>query len=221
MSGRRESSEDAAMRVAILGPVRLYRQTIREALVRRSQVIVLGDACPDAAGVTRIRRLGPDIVLVDVTSAGAVGSLRTLTTGLPGIRTVAIGVPERDDDVIACLEAGVAACVPLEDDLTGLVETLRQVIEGVAVCSPLVTGSLFRRLAALGDERRGLTPAKPLTPREREIAGLLAEGLSNREIGRRLFIELSTVKNHVHNILEKLRLTGRSGAASWYEAQPR
>ncbi|MFI0237559.1 LuxR C-terminal-related transcriptional regulator [Streptomyces sp. NPDC016845] len=209
------------MRVAILGPVRLHRETIREVLTGRPQVVVLGDACADAAGLTRIRRLGPDIVLVDVASADAVGSLRSLTTGLPGIKTVAIGVQERDGDVIACLEAGAAACVPLEDDPARLVETLRQVVEGVVACSPSITGQLFRRLAALGDERRGVTAAQPLTPREREIAGLLAEGLSNREIGRRLFIELSTVKNHVHNILEKLRLTGRSDAASWYEALPR
>ncbi|MBB2948503.1 DNA-binding NarL/FixJ family response regulator [Actinoplanes lutulentus] len=209
------------MRVAILGQVRLFRESIRAALAQLSQVTVLGDASPDAAGMTRIRRLGPDVVLVDVTPAGVRDSLRALTTGLPGIRTVAIGVPDSDDDVIACLEAGAAACVHRDGDLSQLVETLRQVAAGAVVCSPSITGGLFRRLAVLADQQRGVTPATPLTSREQEIAALLADGLSNRQISRRLFIEVSTVKNHVHNILEKLRLSGRSHAASWYEAQRR
>ncbi|MEV6304227.1 response regulator transcription factor [Actinoplanes sp. NPDC051861] len=207
------------MRVAILGPVRLFRESIREALAQSSRVLVLGDACPDAAGITRIRRLGPDVVLIDVTQAGTLGTLRNVTTGLPGIRAVAVGVPAGDDDALACLEAGVAACVPLEDDLSRLIDTLHQVAAGLPVCSPSIIGGLFRRLADLADQRRGTTPAEPLTPREREIAALLAEGLSNREISRRLFIEVTTVKNHVHNILDKLRLTGRADAASWYDAQ--
>jgi DNA-binding NarL/FixJ family response regulator len=207
--------------VAIFGQIRLFREAIRETLTRQPQVTVLGDARPDATGVARIRRLDPDVVLVDVTTSGAVDTLRTLTTGLPGIRTVAIGVPEGVEDVVACLEAGAAACVPPGDDLPHLIDTLRQVAAGAVVCSPTITGGLFRRLATLADQRSGAAPAEPLTPREREIAGLLADGLSNREIGRRLFIEVSTVKNHVHNILEKLRLSGRADAASWYEAQRR
>ncbi|MEU8816735.1 response regulator transcription factor [Actinoplanes sp. NPDC048796] len=201
------------MRVALLGRVRVYRESIGEALRRRPEVTVLGDACPDAAGVSRIRHLRPDVVLVDVTQAG---SLRDLTTGLPGMIVVAIGVLESDDDILACLEAGMAAYVPRDDDLTRLLDTLRQVVHGGVVCPPAVIGGLFRRLAVLAEERRGVTPAEPLTPRERQIAGLLAEGLGNREISRRLFIEVSTVKNHVHNILEKLHLASRADAASWF-----
>jgi DNA-binding NarL/FixJ family response regulator len=203
------------MRVAILCQICVYGEAIGEVLGRRPGFAVLGYAPPDTAGIGRIRRLEPDVALLDVTPPGALCALPDVTTGLPGIPTVAIGALETDD-VLACLEAGVAACVPRHDDVVRLVETLGEVARGGVVCSPAITGSLFRRLAALADERRGLPPAEPLTLREREIASLLAEGLSNREIGRRLFIEVSTVKNHVHSILDKLQLHGRADAASWF-----
>ncbi|WP_244945564.1 LuxR C-terminal-related transcriptional regulator [Couchioplanes caeruleus] len=180
------------------------------------EIAFLGHAGPDAAGITRIRRLHPDVVLVDVTPSGALGSLREVTTGLPGVRTVAIGALGTDDAVLACLEAGAAAYVTGEGDLSRLVETLHQVVRGGAVCSPSITGGLFRRLAALAHEHRGVCPAEPLTIREQQISGLLAAGLSNREIGRRLFIEVCTVKNHVHSILDKLGLSRRADAASWF-----
>lgn len=202
------------MRVAVLSHVRLYRESIGEALAARPDVTVVGDSCPDASGVTRIRRLWPDIALLDVAPAGSVAALRDLITGLAGIRSVAIGVLTTEEQVLACLEAGVAAYVSRDDDLSRLVETMREVAGGGAVFSPAATGGVFRRLAALADERRSARPAPPLTEREQEIAGLLAEGLSNAEIARRLFIEVSTVKNHVHNILGKLQLAGRAGVAA-------
>jgi DNA-binding NarL/FixJ family response regulator len=129
---------------------------------------------------------------------------------------VAIGALDTEEAVLASLEMGAAAYVTGEGDMGRLVETVRQVVRGGVVCSPSITGRLFRRLAALADEQRGVHPAEPLTVREHEIAGLLAAGLSNREIGRRLFIEVSTVKNHVHSILDKLGLGGRADAATWF-----
>jgi DNA-binding NarL/FixJ family response regulator len=204
-------------RVAVLGPVRIYRALIGRALARLPGITYLGDASQDAAaGVMRIRRLDPDVVLVDVMPPTGLGQLRDLVAGLPGIPTVAIGAVDNDEAVLACLEAGVAAYLTCDGDLSRLGQTLHQAVRGGMSCSPAITGGLFRRLAALADERRGVRPAQPLTLREHEIAGLLAAGLSNREIGRHLFIEVSTVKNHVHSILDKLRLNGRADAASWF-----
>lgn len=203
-------------RVAVLGHVRIHRVLIARALARLPEVTVIADASPDAAGVNRIRRLDPDVVLIDVTPRDALGSLGDLTAGLPGIRAMAIGTLDTDEAALTCLESGAAAYLTGEGDLSGLAETLGQMVRGGAVCSPSITGGLFRRIAALADEQRGVRPAEPLTLREHEIAGLLAAGLSNSEIGRRLFIEVSTVKNHVHSVLGKLGLTRRADVASWY-----
>jgi two-component system nitrate/nitrite response regulator NarL len=204
------------MRVALLGHVRVYGEAISAALTGRPEITVVACASPDAAGVTRIRRLDPDVVLVDVASAGSIAALADLATGLPGIRIVAMGILDDGEDVLACLEAGVSAYVSGDDDLPQVVETLRQTLRGHLSCSPAVTGAIFRRIAALAGQRRAVPSPEPLTPREREIAGLLAEGLSNREISHKLFIEVSTVKNHVHSILDKLQLASRADAACWY-----
>ncbi|HEX7241600.1 MAG TPA: response regulator transcription factor, partial [Longimicrobiaceae bacterium] len=122
-------------------------------------------------------------------------------------------IVETEDVVLACAEAGVSGYVSRGASLDDLVGALRSVARGELVCSPHIAGSLFRRVAALS-ERREASPAAVLTPREREILGLIDQGLSNKEISRRLRIELSTVKNHVHNLLEKLQVSRRGAAAA-------
>src|SRR4051812_43675713 len=109
------------MRLALLSHVRVYGEAISEALTG-NEIRVIGFASPDAAGITRIRRLHPDVVLVDVAGAPSVAALRDLAAGLPGIRIVALGVIDDDEDVLACLEAGVAAYVCRDDDLSRVVE---------------------------------------------------------------------------------------------------
>jgi len=87
-------------------------------------------------------------------------------------------------------------------------------VRGEAVCSPRVAGALLRRIAALATDGRSDRVPAHLTKREREIMGLIDEGLSNKEIAKRLRIEVATVKNHVHNILEKLQVHRRGEAAA-------
>jgi DNA-binding NarL/FixJ family response regulator len=159
-----------------------------------------------------------DVALIDVAPAGCLVTLGDITAGLPGVKSIALGILETEHQVIACAEAGVVAYVPRDGGLAQLVETLGRVVRDGALCSPSITGSLFRRLAALAERERRGVPSQPLTMREDEIARLISEGLSNREIGRRLYIELSTVKNHVHNILDKLQLRCRADAAAWFAA---
>ena len=88
-------------------------------------------------------------------------------------------------------------------------------MRGEAACSPRVAAALLRRVADRGARARRLDGEfAPLTSRERQIVALIDEGLSNKEIAARLCIELSTVKNHVHNLLEKLGARGRGEAAA-------
>jgi two-component system nitrate/nitrite response regulator NarL len=154
-----------------------------------------------------------DVVVVDVDAAERLAAARTLAGALPGPRIVALGVPETAPDVIACAEAGIAGYVPREASIADLLDTVTRVRDGETPCPPHIAAGLFRRLAALSADRH-VEPVAALTRREAEILALIDLGLSNKEIAGRLQIELPTVKNHVHHILEKLGVHRRGEAAA-------
>jgi two-component system, NarL family, nitrate/nitrite response regulator NarL len=200
------------MRVAIIASIRLYREGLAEVLVREG-IEVVGSAADGHAGVGCVRAAQPDVALLDMAMLDGTPIVQTLADSAPGVRVVALGVPETDGDVLACVEAGAAGYVPRDASLDDLVEILKRVVRGEVLCSPRILGSLFRRVAELAG--RSTSPVGRLTARELEIVELIDQGFSNKQISRRLCIELSTVKNHVHNILQKLQVQRRTEAAAW------
>jgi DNA-binding NarL/FixJ family response regulator len=123
---------------------------------------------------------------------------------------VAVALAEREADVIACAEAGICAYVPQSGTVEDLVEAMTRSLNGELICPPRIAALLFDRVASLSTIRLPGEDEKALTTREREIAGLIARGLQNKEIARRLCLGNATVKNHVHNILQKLRIQRRN-----------
>ena len=119
-----------------------------------------------------------------------------------------------DDELLAWAEAGAAGFVLRESSLDELRLALDAASRGEVHCSPALTARFVRRLQARAAEAPGAAPRVPLTPREREIVFHIDQGCSNAEIARRRGIELATVKNHVHHILEKLHARRRSEAAA-------
>jgi DNA-binding NarL/FixJ family response regulator len=112
--------------------------------------------------------------------------------------------------VLACVEAGVSGYVPRTGSIEDLVAAIRSAVRGEARCPPVITSALMRRVATLANAGGA---GHRLTTRELEIAEHIALGMSNREIARRLGIELCTVKNHVHHMLEKLGVSRRADIA--------
>jgi DNA-binding NarL/FixJ family response regulator len=132
---------------------------------------------------------------------------------------VGFGIAGGAEEVLACAEAGVTAFVDSNGTVHELVGAVESALRGELLCSPRITALLCDRLASLAGTRNEMT--EPLTRREREIAALIAEGLSNKEIASDLRIGPATVKNHVHNILEKLKVRRRAAvAALWREVAP-
>ena len=199
----------------VLVAVRLYRDGIADALVRDPRFRVAGGAATLEEACTQLGRLGrlPDVALVDLGLPEGAGATRALCAGWPGVSIVALAVPEADEEVLRLAEAGVAGLVTREASLAEVLDAVAAAARREVLTSPAVTAVLLRRVAALGGGRQaGAGPG--LTRRERQIVGLIGRGLSNKEIAGTLRIEVPTVKNHVHNILEKLHVHRRAEAVT-------
>ncbi len=199
----------------LLVSVRLYRDGIADALRRDSRFLVVGSAASldDAWEQRRVLAGPPDAALVDLGLAEGAGAARALRNVWPTTSIVALAVREQEEDVVSWAEAGVSGLVSRDATLAELLDAVEAASRHEVLTSPTVAAVLLRRVASLaGGPARAEGPT--LTRREREIVGLIGDGLSNKEIAGSLQIELATVKNHVHNILEKLRVGRRMDAVA-------
>jgi DNA-binding NarL/FixJ family response regulator len=154
------------------------------------------------------------VVLLDTGMPHAFDVARGIIEKAPHTKIVAIAVAEDAADVIACAEAGMAGYVSREGSIEDVTAAIHNVIRGEFSCPPRMISTIFEQLARLAPHRAEAASNDVLTRRESEIVSLIDEGLSNKEIGRTLRIGTTTVKNHVHHILEKLHVTRRAQAAA-------
>jgi two-component system nitrate/nitrite response regulator NarL len=206
------------IRVVLLIETAFYRDGLAEALRHAPAVAVVGQLQDWREASPLLHAQRPDVVLLDVPGTERVAAIRTIGSTLAHVRIVALAVVDSSDDVVPLAEAGVAGYVTPSQSLDELVGVIASVARGELPCSPRVAAGLLRRVAVLADARKPLRGDDLLTSREREIVDLIGCGLSNRQIGEHLVIEVSTVKNHVHNILEKLQVNRRAEAVARVEA---
>ena len=204
-----------------MAAIRLYRDGIATALMQMPDVETVVTADTRAAAIVSARRNRCDIALVDMTESDNTDTVRALIECQPGLKAVALAAPESDAQIVACAEVGISGYVPREATLEQLVETLRAVRRGEAVCSARATAGLLRYIARNASTHRNAMLPPQLTCREREVLSLIADGLSNKVIATSLSIEVSTVKNHVHSVIGKLGVRTRSEAAqvAWVYAR--
>jgi len=196
-------------RVYIISDTWLFREGLMAMLTRERGLEVVGHgSCPQA--LQEIGNLAPDLALLDMGARDCLVIPHHLHTILPALRIVAVAVAELETDIIACAEAGICGYVAQSGTVEDLVGALLRALTGELICSPRVTALLFGRLAALSAGRQPSRADDRLSGRERQIAELIARGLQNKEIARRLCLGHATVKNHVHNILHKLNIERRS-----------
>jgi DNA-binding NarL/FixJ family response regulator len=199
--------------VFLVGEMRLLREGIAALLAKSEEVRVIGGAAPDEDRVLDATQA--DVFVIDTQSSGSLERVvPRLLTSHRSAKVVAVGVAENENDVIACVEAGVTAFVLADEGVDGLVDGLHAAMRNEVHCSPQMAAALARRVAALAAVQKGIAPGAGLTARELEVVELIDDGLSNKEIARALHIEIATVKNHVHNILEKLHVSRRGEAAA-------
>jgi DNA-binding NarL/FixJ family response regulator len=201
--------------VLIVADIRLYREGLAHILGNEPRLTVVGTAADLPAALHLVAERSPEVALVDMVMPQSLAAVRGIATTAPRVKIVALGVRESEQDVIACAEAGVAGYVARAASVEDLVTALEGVGRGELLCSPRTAATLWRRVAALATGATGAgEPQNALTPREREIASLLEAGLANKDIAVRLGIEVATVTNHVHNLLEKLQVHRRAQAVA-------
>lgn len=202
------------LRVLIVDDTRLYREGLAYILSRQHDVQVVGTTDDSQESLRAACAVDADIILFHIAAPRGLVSLRAMAMAAPHAKLIALGVLETEDEVVACAEAGAAGYVPRDGSVEDLINAIHGAANGQAHCSPRIAATLLRRVAALAPSNTSGIAAAHLTPREREVVGLIDRGLSNKEIAKHLLIETRTVKNHVHNILEKLRVRRRGEAAT-------
>lgn len=197
------------LRLLVAADLRLHGDAIVQALTGHGHSVV-ANVATTAAAVRYAALMRPDVAVLDLPRHESVTLLAHLREAAPAVKAIVVGVDEVGDDVVGLAEAGAAAYLPRSGSLQELVLTVEHAARGEALCSPAVAGALMVRVGTRVEPLEG----GGLTVRERQVARLLADGLSNKEIATRLCIELSTVKNHVHRILAKLEVHRRGEAVA-------
>lgn len=220
------ASGPMTLRVLIVSDVRVVQEGLESVLTQRAGVDVVSTV--DMLRATaEIARLQPHLVLFDAVRQDNVEFVKILVASAPHSKIVAFGVKETSEEFLALAAAGTAGYVRDSAASSDVVKVLEQVMRNELSCSPRAAASLYRRVATLSQRRTdtvavddthvngsGDAGAAALSRRELQIAQLIDRGLSNKEIGRQLGIEAATVKNHVHNMCEKLKVHRRGEAAA-------
>jgi two-component system, NarL family, nitrate/nitrite response regulator NarL len=185
-------------------------------------MLVVGEAENGLDALDQVRRLDPDIVVMDVQMpvAGGVDGVRAIRGAGFGTRIVMLTVSDDDDDLLESIKAGANGYLLKNIRPEQLFEDLRGLVRGEAPIAAGIAHKLLEALREAPSRPRPISGAQvaqgtELTRREAEILGLVANGLSNKEIAGQLTITEGTVKNHVHNSLEKLHLSNRVQAAAF------
>ncbi len=220
--GETEGAEAAALapalRLAVVDSHRLFRECLAAALSDDPGFAAVTVTEADQAALAGLAAGAPmDVLLLGCGGNGQVHELlHEARRRFPDAKVLVLGAEESEEQALALLRDGARGYLFRDQSLADLRDAILEVAAGATVCTPRVAHLLFSRLAELGRERRRgeRLDMLELTSREIEILRLIADGLKNQEIARRLYLSVHTVKNHVHNILERLGVKSRWSAVT-------
>jgi DNA-binding NarL/FixJ family response regulator len=205
------------IRVLLVDDEQLVRSGLRMILESAGDIEVVGEAADGGGAVELVRRHRPDVALMDIRMPAMDGlaATRALTALPDPPRVIMLTTFELDEYVHTALEHGAVGFLLKDTPPRDLIQAVRTVAEGNAMLAPTVTRRLIAEFASRNSAKAVAARRRldTLTGREREVVVAVAQGLSNAEIGRRLFMSEATVKAHVSRVLAKLGLSNRVQAA--------
>jgi two-component system response regulator DevR len=206
------NTQKQPIRVFLMDDHELVRRGLVDLLRSEPDMEVVGEAGTAADALRRIPSTRPDVALLDgrLPDGSGIDVCREIRSGNPGIRCLILTSFDDDEALFAAIMAGASGYLLKEVGGSNLVTGIRQVAAGQSLIDPAVTQKLLDRLRNPVKESSKLDQ---LTPREREILDLITDGLTNRQIGEKLFLAEKTVKNYVSILLTKLGMQRRTQAA--------
>jgi len=200
------------IRVFLLDDHEVVRRGIADLLHAEAGIEIVGEAGTAAEAIRRIPASRPHVAILDarLPDGSGIDVCRDLRSSSPELHCLILTSYDDDDAVFAAVMAGAAGYLLKEIRGNTLVDAVRQVAAGKSLLDPTVTGRLLSRLRDGAPQDARLAS---LTGREREILDLISDGLTNRQIGERLFLAEKTVKNYVSGLLAKLGMQRRTQAA--------
>ena len=208
----------ASIRVMVVDDHEVVRTGIKAILEPEGDLEVVGEAASATEAIQKVPRLDPHVILMDVRMEGMSGieACRLIKSAHPEVYVLMVTSFSEEEAVTSAIMAGASGYLLKNVGRADLIKSIRGVAKGDNLLDPAVTGAVMERLARLAakEEQRA---AEELSDREREVLALVAQGLTNREIGERLVISENTARNHVSRILDKLGLSRRTEAAIFAE----
>jgi DNA-binding NarL/FixJ family response regulator len=218
-----EMSEQPERQINLLlvNETRLMGNVIAAALEDEPDIHVI--ACvtnmDDAMQIVREKEVDVALVSTRLPDQGALKLTSAITELTPSTKVLALGLTEEKQRVLRYVEAGATGYILKDDSLEDMIETVRAAQDGKVFVSPQIAAALMERLSVLAHMFSGIensvSDTAGLTSRELEVLQLIGNGLTNQRIAEQLVIEVGTVKNHVHNILDKLNVSSRGEAAAY------
>jgi DNA-binding NarL/FixJ family response regulator len=207
------------IRLLLIEDNRLLRDGILSILKPHKDIVIIAASGDGKNTLAKIKQLKPNVVLLDLglRSQNSLHVVEIVKKDFPLAKIIVMDLAPVQADILLYVKAGANGFILKDASLNDLLITIRTVSEGATVLPPMLVDSLFSQIVdfAVREGKTEIQKAVQMTKREREVIGLLSEGMTNKEIGQRIHVSTYTVKSHIHNIMEKLALHTRLEIANY------
>lgn len=205
-------SDEPTVRVFLVDDHEVVRQGVRSLIDASGDLVVVGEADSVETGLARVLAVQPDVAILDVRlpDGNGVELCREIRSRLPQVACLMLTSYSDDEALFEAIIAGAAGYVLKQVRGGELIDAIRRVARGEHLLDPAVTGRVMKRLSSPSPDDARLAS---LTGREREVLDLIGQGMTNRQIGERMFLAEKTVKNYVSGLLAKMGMERRTEAA--------